>query len=266
MLAFILTGLDPTAVLHGQPRELANRLGELTGLRDSRLIELLAGTLADGRSRKLDAAMLLGALASTARRSTTRRPRSTEPLFVSTAHESVLTEGLERLTDVFRLQLDRLIRRRAYEGAKLDAYAGMAGLLYVLAAAQRARTMQLDAALVQRAVRILTTPRPVIPDLPGLVHGRAGRALAVATAVQAGCVSADEGLCAHLRSELAGRLDWPDFTHGAAGQGLAALACARRLGRVDLAAGADACAIYLLKAQDPDGAWTLPEGAPGSER
>jgi lantibiotic modifying enzyme len=111
---------------------------------------------------------------------------------------------------------------------------------------------------------VLTARTPVTPDLPGLVHGRAGRALAVAAAVQAGCVSANDALRTHLAGALAGRLDWPDFTHGAAGQGFAALACARRLDVPRLAAGAAACAAYLVRTQNPEGAWTLPEGAPGA--
>jgi len=77
-------------------------------------------------------------------------------------------------------------------------------------------------------------------------------------------VGQDAALRERLAAALAGRLDWPDFTHGAAGQGFAALACARRLGAPDLAAHAAACAAYLVRTQDPDGAWTLPEGAPGA--
>jgi len=55
VLAFMLTGLDPAAVVHGRPRELAPRLAELTGLRDTKLIELLARTLADEPSGELAA-------------------------------------------------------------------------------------------------------------------------------------------------------------------------------------------------------------------
>jgi hypothetical protein len=265
VLAFMLTGLDPAAVVHGRPRELATRLAELTGLRDAVLIELLARTLADEPSSELDAAMLLKAIASTAYGSTARRQHSSAPLFTTAAHESVLTEGLEMLTAGFRFRLDRLrIRHTVHEAAMIDAHAGIAGLLYVLAAAHSARVAHLDATLGERAARVLAARTPVTPDLPGLVHGSAGRALAVAAAVQAGCVSADNTLRARLAGALAGRLDWPDFTHGAAGQGFAALACARRLGVPQLAAGAAACAAYLVRTQNPQGAWTLPEGAPGA--
>jgi hypothetical protein len=265
VLAFTLTGLDPPAVVHGRPRELTARLAELTGLRDAVLIELLARTLADQPSGELDAAMLLRAIASTANARTARRQHSAAPLFTMAAHESVMAEGFERLTAEFRRRLDRLrIQRTAPDAAMIDAHSGIAGLLYVLAAAHSARVAHLDTTLVERAVRVLTARTPVTPDLPGLVHGRAGRALAVAAAVQAGCVSATGALQTHLAGALAGPLDWPDFTHGAAGQGFAALACARRLGVPGLAAGAAACADYLVRAQNPQGAWTLPEGVSGA--
>jgi serine/threonine protein kinase len=265
VLVFMLTGLDPAAVVHGRPRELATRLAALTELRDARLIELLAHTLADEPSGELDAAMLFDGIASTAHGRTARRHRPTAPLFTTAAHESVLVEGLEMMTAQLRARLDRLrVRRTTQEATEIDAHSGIAGMLYVLAAAHSARVVHLDTTLSERAVRALTARTPVTPDLPGLVHGRAGRALAVAAAVQAGCVSADEALRTHLAGALAGRLDWPDFTHGAAGQGFAALACARRLGVPQLAGGAAACAAYLVRTQNPEGAWTLPEGAAGA--
>jgi hypothetical protein len=265
VLVFVLTGLHPAAVIHGRPRELAARLAELTELRGARLIELLACTLADEPAGELDGAMLLDALASTTRFRATRRRHSIAPLFTTAAQDSVLAEGLERLTAEFRVRLDRLrLRRATHEAAEIDAHSGIAGILYVLAAAHSARVAHLDKTLGERAVHVLTARTPATPDLPGLVHGRAGRALAVAATVQAGCVSANDTLHSHLASALAGRLDWPDFTHGAAGQGFAALACARHLGVPSLATSAAGCAAYLVRTQNPEGAWTLPDGAPGA--
>ena len=248
VLAFMLTGLDPTAVIHGRQRELAARLAELTELRGAKLNELLGRTLADEPSEELDAAKLRGAIASMARGRPSRHARPTAPLFTITAHESALVEGLEVMTAELRIRLDRLrVRRTTQEAAEIDAQSGIAGMLYVLAAAHSARVAQLDKVLGDRAVRVLTAPTPMTPDLPGLVHGRAGRALAVAAAVQVGCVPSSDALRTHLASALAGRLDWPDFTHGAAGQGFAALACARRLGVPQLAASAAAAAAYLVQ-------------------
>jgi Lanthionine synthetase C-like protein/Protein kinase domain len=264
VLVFMLTGLDAAAVVHGRPRELASRLAQLTELRSGTLMELLAGTLADRPAGELDATTLLAAIASTARSRKAPHRHSAAPLFTTATHESVLTEGVEKLTASFRVRLDQLQIGRAREADMIDVHAGIAGLLYVLAAAHGAGVAHLDKTLGERAVRLLIARKPVTPDLPGLVHGRAGRALAVAAAAQAGCVAANEALRMHLADALPGRLDWPDFTHGAAGQGSAALACARRLAMPELAAGAAACADYLVRTQSPEGAWRLPEGAAGA--
>jgi tRNA A-37 threonylcarbamoyl transferase component Bud32 len=265
VLAFMLTGLDPAAVIHGLQRELTARLDEITELRGARVNKLLGCALADEPSRELNAATLCGAIASMARGRPSHHPRRTAPLFTMAAHESVLVEGLEMMTAELRVRVDRLrVRRTTQEGVEIDAHSGIAGMLYVLTAAHSARVAPLDAMLGERAVRLLMAPTPVSPNLPGLVHGRAGRALAVAAAAQVGCVPVSDALRTYLAISLAGRLDWPDFTHGAAGQGFAALACARRLGLPQLAASAAACAAYLVRTQNSEGAWTLPEGAPGA--
>ena len=268
VLAFMLTGLDPAAFVHGGPGELRMRLAELMGLRDPTLIEPFAQSMVDGRCAQLDAVRLIHGLASTAQRRKVGRQHSA-PLFTTAAHESVLGEGLEALAAAFRSRLDQVHVDQVAapppvrEAEMLDAHSGIAGLLYVLAAAQRAGAVRLDTELAERAVRVMMMrPRPT-PDLPGLVHGSAGRALAVAAAVQAGRVAGHGSLRRSLSRALAGRLDWPDFTHGAAGQGFAALACARRLRMPELAATAAACAAYLVRTQNADGAWKLPDGVPG---
>jgi hypothetical protein len=264
VLVFMLTGLDPAPIVHGRPRALAARLATLTQMGDTALIELLSRTLTDQPGRELDAAALLRALTLALPRRTAARQHRSAPLFTMAAHESVLAAGFERLTADLRARLAQ-VRSRQMEGeaTRLDVHAGIAGLLYVLAAAQRARLVHLDASLGERAAQLLTAGTPVTPDLPGLVHGRAGRALAVAAAVQAGCVRASDALRAPIAAALTGVLDWPDFTHGAAGQGFAALACARRLERPELAIGAAASAAYLVRTQTPEGAWRLPHGVAG---
>ena len=61
--------------------------------------------------------------------------------------------------------------------------------------------------------------------LPGLYFGEAGVALAIHEARRAGLVSDPNGAIGSVRAQLDGPLDWPDLTHGAAGQGIAALMC-----------------------------------------
>lgn len=265
LLVYILTGLNPASIAHGTAASISARLTEITGTPDLPLTTLLAHTLADKPTATLDARTLLRAITATIRGHGRRRRHQPAPLFNSLTHEAVVREGLEASAGVLRKALNRLRAGQATgEAAWLDVHSGIAGLLYVLADAHRVGAARLDASLARRAVRALTTARAVTPNLPGLVHGSAGRALAVATAVQAGCVPLDDALSAWVASALEGILDWPDFTHGAAGQGFAAIACAERLGNPRLADYAKACTTWLIRTQDPDGAWTLPAGVSGA--
>jgi hypothetical protein len=65
--------------------------------------------------------------------------------------------------------------------------------------------------------------------LPGLHFGSAGIAVAIAEAVSGRLINFDDSVDKFILSALSGKLDWPDITHGAAGQGIAALYCADRL-------------------------------------
>jgi lantibiotic modifying enzyme len=96
--------------------------------------------------------------------------------------------------------------------------------------------------------------------LQGLHFGEAGVAVAIAEAVAAGLIDGGIWLDEYLKEALAGPVDWPDVTHGAAGQGIAVLACADLLKSPKLSQLAHRCAQYLLTSQDADGGWTLPEG------
>jgi class IV lanthipeptide synthase len=99
-------------------------------------------------------------------------------------------------------------------------------------------------------------------DLPGLHFGRAGVAVALAEAVAGGLVERSS-VRQFVREALEGRLDWLDITHGASGQGIAAICCGDVLGDPDLTRLSQRCAEYLLNTQNPDGSWTIPEGADG---
>ncbi len=101
-------------------------------------------------------------------------------------------------------------------------------------------------------------------QLPGLYFGEAGVALAISHAVGAGIVESGEWFKNYLDEALRGPLDWPDLTHGAAGQGLAALACQDIVGQVvDFRALTLRAARFLVDCQTDDGCWAIPEGVPG---
>ncbi len=99
--------------------------------------------------------------------------------------------------------------------------------------------------------------------LPGLHFGEAGVAVALAEAVRAGLLDNRGRIARWIRAPLAAPLDWPDVTHGAAGQGIAALRCADALGEPALASHARDCSRFLIETQGADGSWRMPAGVEG---
>ena len=99
--------------------------------------------------------------------------------------------------------------------------------------------------------------------MPGLHFGDAGVAVGLVEALAGGLIVRTPALEAYVRRALSGRLDWPDLTHGAAGQGLAALYCGDRLDNETIAARAARCARYLIDAQRSAGDWVWPPGVTG---
>ena len=146
-----------------------------------------------------------------------------------------------------------------------SANRGVAGVLYCLARLARAGYHPAD--VEQRssdAVDWLLAHEATSDDqLPGLHFGEAGVAVAVAEAIRSGLIKNGPWLEGYLREALHGPLDWPDLTHGAAGQGIAAMCCADVLEDPSLLSAAHRCADFLIGCQDDDGGWTTPPGAEG---
>jgi lantibiotic modifying enzyme len=152
----------------------------------------------------------------------------------------------------------------AYE-LRADAYRGVAGVLYVLA--RLARFGLLSRAGVKQARSavswLLKYDLTETSEMPGLYFGSAGIAVALAEAVAGDLIARDRRVDSVIRQALRGRLDWPDITHGAAGQGVAALYCSDRLCDPSLLTSAHRCARYLHETQKDDGSWQMPAGVEG---
>jgi serine/threonine protein kinase len=143
-----------------------------------------------------------------------------------------------------------------------SASRGVAGVVYTLARMARCGICdEIVRPRVEAAVDWLLAHDLTSDDqLPGLHFGEAGVAVAIAEACNAKLVDKGDWLADYLAEALQGPLDWPDVTHGAAGQGLAALICADVLDDPALASFSHRCAEYLTDAQDVDGGWRLPSG------
>jgi hypothetical protein len=276
----LLGGLDPRRVLFAVQREREPQLRALTGA-PSELIEVVAHCVDESPERRPALADLRQALSSATRLSAPARfppaPPSVEEIRREAAGlRDAMVAGL--LHDVLLdqetgLWLSPLVRSGRHEPAERAAgYAlhrsasrGVAGVVYMLA--RFARCGCTDAVLrprVEQAVDWLLTHAPTSDDqLPGLHFGEAGVAVAIAEAVRAGLIDRGAWLATYLGEALQGPLDWPDVTHGAAGQGLAALACADALADAELAARAGRCADFLIETPDSDGGWSWPAGVEG---
>ncbi len=146
-----------------------------------------------------------------------------------------------------------------------SAHRGVAGVIYMIARFAQVGVKKEDAAgKVQLAIDWLLQ-QEATPDaqMPGLHFGEAGVAVAIAEAVSAGLITRDKVLDDYFGMALAGPLDWPDLTHGAAGQGIAALICGQLLQDDNLHRASNRCSAFLVESQDADGGWTLPDGVQG---
>ena len=143
-----------------------------------------------------------------------------------------------------------------------SANKGVAGVVYTLSKLWRFGFTGNDAvhAQVNSAVDWLLAHNDTSDDqLPGLHFGEAGVAVAISEALNAGLISHGDWVEPYLNEVFSAEPDWPDLTHGAAGQGLAALYCGNQLSQ-QWSAYADKFADYLMDQQNDDGSWTLPEG------
>jgi hypothetical protein len=152
----------------------------------------------------------------------------------------------------------------SYE-VRRSANRGVAGVVFLLSrlarfgySTKRARDR------VQHAIQWLLNKEPA-PDeqIPGLHFGDAGVAVAIAEAISSDLFDRERWIDNFLSEALCGVLDWPDITHGAAGQGVAVLYCADRLQDSTLLHLSHRCAHYLIGCQGNDGSWEMPPGVDG---
>jgi tRNA A-37 threonylcarbamoyl transferase component Bud32 len=144
---------------------------------------------------------------------------------------------------------------------------GVAGVLYTLCKLHRYGFVQPGSATqAGEAVDWLLEHRPTPDDqMVGLHFGEAGVAVAIAEAIASGLVETGPWLDPYMSEALCGPIDWPDLTHGAAGQGFAAFMCADLLSKPELGNLANRCAEYLVTSQEKDGSWVLPAGVRAME-
>jgi len=144
---------------------------------------------------------------------------------------------------------------------------GVSGVIYVLSRLHRmGYKNSLTTSQTETAIDWLLN-HDITPDdqMPGLHFGECGVAVSIAEAINAELISSGEWVDSYFNEALTGPIDWPDLTHGAAGQGIASLICSTLLNKPNLALHSKRCADYLIERQEFDGSWKLPKGVPGME-
>ena len=276
LLTLLLTRLDPRRVVFEPDHDRRWRLRQLAAGAPPELLDVVCACLSPDPDDRPSLAAVASAVADHAgwprrhRLASISGARSRGGLGIEEALErgvaSLVAEARES-GGVWRSAPVSERTGRAGGVYQVERYAnrGVAGVVYLLAHLARARHASADAArCASLAARWLMAEGPSpVRALPGLHFGEAGVAVAIAEAIAAGLLPQDRRVGAFVAGALTGVLDWPDITHGAAGQGVAALYCARRLGDPGLADFAHRCAEYLLATQSRNGSWTLPPGVEG---
>lgn len=268
-----LTGLDPQRVLYAQAKNRARQLQALSGAPEN-LCRLVAACTSDNPADRPDSSAiereLLGAITGASFDEPGR------PSIEAENYRPIVAAGLRWLVE----GAPRQDQKRVWTSPDLDssehanlklvhsyrvyrsANRGVAGVVYVLAKLHRFGFKWPDAAAeVGAAVDWLLEHRPTPDDqMVGLHFGEAGVAVAIAETVAACLIERGPWLHSYMEEALSGPLDWPDLTHGAAGQGFAAFSCACLLGDESLADLAKRCADFLIETQEANGGWILPAG------
>jgi serine/threonine protein kinase len=288
-----LTGLDPRYMIFSESGQRRCRLDALCPSLPRPIIDAINAALAPPPARGQSLDSLRGSIDAILRDASERapldpqrmrpalrmKPTASWPRSISDAELRLMlrrgTEGLIHETivdDESGLWLSAVMDRDGLPGhegpfaLRRSANRGVAGVVYTLSRLTRAGYgTEASAAKIRRAIGWLLDEH-LTPDLglPGLHFGDAGVALSIAEAIAAGVIGRSQRVDEYLQSKLAAdQLDWPDITHGAAGQGLAALACGDLLKDGALTGSARRCANYLLECQEPDGSWRLPPGVDG---
>lgn len=277
-----ITGLDPHRVLFGRAKIRAKQLQDLSGAPKA-LCELAARCVAEDSSLRPSCEELHGELSSAAVR---LQGLTTMAVHVSRLNFDEMTNlaaaALRWIIisaprdEIHGMWVSPEIEATGHDATLKSPHAyklyrsssrGVAGVLYTIARLKRAGFSEASVpACVESSVDWLLSHVGTPDDqMAGLHFGEAGVAVAIAESIAAGLIENGDWVEPYLTEALTGPIDWPDLTHGASGQCVAALTCSRVLGMPQLALYADRCIEYLLDEQESDGSWILPRGVKGME-
>lgn len=284
LILTVLTGLDPRRILFTQQEGLSDRIQSLSGapLSICQLISRCVHNDPDIRPSLINIAssldILLDVVSIEYQRTFTPNINKQHFYNENETIELALQWLINNSTrdDLHGLWLSPEIDSSKHEATLRlphryrlyrSASRGVAGVIYTISRLHRCGfVVEKASSQVNLATDWLLSHESTPDDqMPGLHFGEAGVAVAIAEAVKSGLIETGEWLLPYLKEALSGPIDWPDLSHGAAGQGIAALNCAYLLNIPYLASYSHRCVDYLLEQQHLDGSWAWPAGVEGME-
>lgn len=287
VMILLITGLDPRRVMFVRKKHLTRQLLELTNGAPKQLIEVIRKCVSSSPDNRPNLEMIKNVISNCTaelRKKRLKIPIASNNKFtnmsISNQMQNIIAGGLQGIledaphdqTTGLWLSLslsksahgDAINTSGAYEIYR-SANRGVAGIVYLLGRLARfGYSMEGVSERIHQAIHWLISNDPVSDNpLPGLHFGEAGVAVAIVEAIAGGLIERDTQVEAFLSRALSGILDWPDITHGVAGQGLAAFYCSDHLKDSEILNFAHRCADYLVDNQMDDGSWKMPPGVDG---
>ena len=277
-MILLLTGLDPRRVLFANQSRRTQQLLGLTNGAPQNLIEIIAQCVSTEPTERPGTDDILTAVRRVQNFDKTffiSKKQLSSPSTVDFLIESGLKGLMEcTIADDHGLWMSAAINNSSHQvisriassyELRRSANRGVAGVVYVLSRLRRLGWSSPGVgSRIKNAIKWLME-KEESPDLGlnGLHFGEAGVAVAITEAISAGIIEANDKICSFILKSLSGVVDWPDITHGAAGQGIASLYCFDCLKQPTLLEVAHSCAAYLTETQKEDGSWQIPAGVEG---
>lgn len=277
VLALLITGLDPRRVIISNDPDLFRRLAGLTGAPEA-LINLIVACVRENPKDRLtlDEINLVIQNQINAQNTQKFEYKKSQPFdleeIISSGLKGILEDGVVHNHEGLWLSIELNGSHQAQQRynkqfqLRMSANKGISGVIYTLTRLFQLGYYHKNLELkVDKAINWLNKNIDKAPDagLPGLHFGSAGVAVALAEAISSGLIPKTKPHLEFITKLLTGVIDWPDITHGAAGQGIAAFYVSDILPEIDPRFVTERAANYLLNNQNADGFWQMPSGVDG---
>lgn len=282
LLLLVVTGIDPRRLVRKQDDHLLACLQEITQDAPLPLLKIIMGCISSDPlirpSLEVISSVLSQSISDLQRQ---QKKNQKKTLLTQEEIQNILVLGTQGLLQSGTIQSDTGLwlsisiengaqhqnkhRYSQQYDLRRSANRGIAGVVYALSRLAQFGFLPQEGKLrVQEAINwLMSNPSTIDSGLPGLHFGAAGVGVALTEAISTDIQTANESLIQMIHTCLSKTVDWPDITHGAAGQGIAAMYCFDRLGIKSFKENIEQCVDYLIANQQADGSWMMPKGVPG---